>query len=494
MTIHYQLPLRPAIPNIYGASDYREFRDRLENIDNLLRASGAEESLVLSALKRWQDKSVKNGAKVTSSSLQKQQRILHYALRCNIARHLEGLSYREFSIRLADSSLLQWFTGINYFDHKKAASKSSIERYDKYFNIEEIQFAIDKLIYNAKESDETIRTPGLKEPISINNVFADSTCVKANIHFPTDWVLLRDAVRSLTGSIVSIRKQGLKHRMPKPSVFITRINQLCIKMTHTRRRVDSKKERKRILREMKQLAKVIRNHGKTYRTLLLSEWEKTEWSEAQMNQVINRIDNILSQLPKAIKQAHERIIGERRIKNNDKILSLYEHDVHVIIRGKAGAEVEFGNGLYLAEQENGLIIDWELFKDQPPSDTKIVKDSLDRILKKYGNINSYCADKGFDSAKNRKLLDEYMIYNAICPRNPKLMMKRREESMFVSLQTRRAQTEGRIGIFKNAYLGRPLRSKNFGHKKNTVAWCVLTHNLWVLARMIRAEERQRKVA
>ncbi len=78
MTIHYQLSLRPALPNIYyGASDFLEFRDQLEHVDNLLRCSGAEESLVLSALKRWQEESAKNGAKVTSASLQKQQRILH---------------------------------------------------------------------------------------------------------------------------------------------------------------------------------------------------------------------------------------------------------------------------------------------------------------------------------------------------------------------------------------------------------------------------------
>ena len=74
------------------------------------------------------------------------------------------------------------------------------------------------------------------------------------------------------------------------------------------------------------------------------------------------------------------------------------------------------------------------------------------------------------------------------------MIERRKEPEFILHQTRRSQTEGRIGIFKNAYLGRPLRSKGFEHKENTVVWCVLTHNLWVLARMIQAEERQRKAA
>ena len=62
-----------------------------------------------------------------------------------------------------------------------------------------------------------------------------------------------------------------------------------------------------------------------------------------------------ARLPAAIRQAHERIIGERPVASADKILSLYEDDLHVIVRGKAGAEVEFGNTLLLAENLDGII-------------------------------------------------------------------------------------------------------------------------------------------
>jgi hypothetical protein len=66
---------------------------------------------------------------------------------------------------------------------------------------------------------------------------------------------------------------------------------------------------------------------------------------------------VLARLPQAVSQAHERIIGERRVANGDMILNLYDPDIHVLVRGKAGAEVEFGNGLYLAEQAGGLFSD-----------------------------------------------------------------------------------------------------------------------------------------
>lgn len=63
----------------------------------------------------------------------------------------------------------------------------------------------------------------------------------------------------------------------------------------------------------------------------------------------------------AIKQAHERIIGGRLVTTEDKILSLYDKDAHVIVRGKLGGEIEFGQGLILVEQTDGLIIDWYLY-------------------------------------------------------------------------------------------------------------------------------------
>ena len=47
----------------------------------------------------------------------------------------------------------------------------------------------------------------------MNTVWNDSTVVKANIHFPVDWVLLVDAVRTLMKATTLIRREGLKIRM-----------------------------------------------------------------------------------------------------------------------------------------------------------------------------------------------------------------------------------------------------------------------------------------
>ena len=195
------------------------------------------------------------------------------------------------------------------------------------------------------------------------------------------------------------------------------------------------------------------------------------------------METILEQLPQAIHQAHERIIGERRVANKDKILSLYEPDIHVLVRGKAGAEVEFGNTLYLAEQVDGLIIDWNVIEPQSPGDNKLVKGSLGRIAVAYGSPGSYTTDRGFDSPETRIDLEELHIVNAICPRSVPALREQLEDKDFCCRQKRRGQTEGRIGIVKSGYLGKPLRSKGFANRQIRIEWCILSHNLWKLARM-----------
>jgi hypothetical protein len=241
---------------------------------------------------------------------------------------------------------------------------------------------------------------------------------------------------------------------------------------------------------MKQQVKVVAGHAWRHRELLDQEWAQTDWTRPQAEQVLRRMDGVLALLPQAQKQAHERIIGERRVDNADKVLSLYETDTRVIVRGKAGGEVEFGNTLLLAEQKDGVIVDWQLHRASAPADARQLPESMERMETAYGvgTLRALGTDRGFSSAANQTLLTAKGIYDGICPKHPAQLKERMAEERFVQLQRRRSQTEGRIAIFKNGFLGRPLRAKGFEHRAMAVSWQVLTHNLWVLARLEQKQE------
>jgi hypothetical protein len=198
---------------------------------------------------------------------------------------------------------------------------------------------------------------GLEVPEDVSVCLIDSTCLPANIHFPVDWVLLRNVALTLIKAIELIRKEGRLNRMQSiPSQLIRSMNKLCIEMTHSRRKKGAKKLRKVELRKMKPLLQRIGAHARKHRDLT-QHYERTGLSDLQAKRIIDRIDEKLELLPKVIEQAHERIIGERLVKNEDKLLSAHESEIDVIVRGKAGAQVEFGNELFIAESPGGLVMD-----------------------------------------------------------------------------------------------------------------------------------------
>jgi hypothetical protein len=475
-SIAYQSEFRPALPTVFGPKDYREFRKILEEMDGILTKTGIEHRLI-------SEKVAGQGNGLSERQIQNLYRRYRSGFRYSILLAITGYSYRELSIRAADSQLFCWFTFTEQLDSIRPVSKSSLERYEKLLCEEELNQIIHDLNQAAADENQVREILYQEAALKMDRIFADTTCVKANIHFPVDWVLLRDAARTVMKVIMLIRKQGLYHRIGDPQSFLREMNKLCIQMTHTRKKKGSDKARKAVFRRMKKLMKVIENHGKNYVQVLKDRFEETDWSEAEAQVVLNRMESVPVQLPDAIQQAHERIIGKRRVANKDKILSLYEKDIHVLVRGKAGAEVEFGNGLYLAEQVDGLIVDWNFIKEQPPGDNKLVPESIERLKAHYGSVSSYAADRGFDSKDNSIDLEELQIINAICPRSVKALEQKLEDDVFCKLQTRRGSTEARIGIFKNAYLGKPLRSKGFSHRSTRIHWCIFTHNLWNLATM-----------
>jgi hypothetical protein len=261
-------------------------------------------------------------------------------------------------------------------------------------------------------------------------------------------------------------------------------------MAQATRRAGRKRERKRGLRQMKRLVGIVRAHARRHRELLDQQWARTDWTRPQAEAILRRLDTVLALLPRAQKQAHERIIGGRPVANADKILSLYDPDLRVIVRGKAGAEVEFGNTVLLAENRQGVILDYELFRESAPADSQILFGSLLRVEAATGRrVAAVVSDRGFASAANSRALGAAGTFDGLCPRRPEELKQRMREERFARLQRRRAQTEARIGILKHGFLGRPMRAKGFARRELALAWGVLTHNLWMLARL-RKTRRQ----
>jgi len=260
----FQPALRPPLPVVIGSVDYHAQRQLFERIDAILTASKLDAEFLQLAM---QDQAFG----LAAATAKQQARFAQFSfvcLRANIARKLTGLAHREFCVRLADSPLLQWFLQVGQIDQVKVFAKSTSHRFENWLKAQSVRQINDRLIALSivPPANEGAPLPfHLKAPIVLEDAFFDSTCVKTTMHFPTDWVLLRDAVRTLVKGTICIRKAGLKHRMPQaPHDFLRDMNKLCMGMSAQRRAKDGKKARKAILRQMKQLTRRVGDHAQAH--------------------------------------------------------------------------------------------------------------------------------------------------------------------------------------------------------------------------------------
>ncbi|MCC5025952.1 MAG: hypothetical protein J6386_25595, partial [Candidatus Synoicihabitans palmerolidicus] len=156
-----------------------------------------------------------------------------------------------------------------------------------------------------------------------------------------------------------------------------------------------------------------------------------------------------------------------------------------MVRGKASGEVEFGNTLMISENVTGLITDWQWYQGMTPAEWRQFDQSLERQnqFDLSTPIKAASTDRGFSTKRLCERLAEADIYDATCPRHPQLLQRRMQEPQFVALQHRRASTEARIPIIKQRQ-GQRLSARGFTNRYLAVAWSILGHNLWLIARLL----------
>src|ERR1700749_1945816 len=194
---------RPVLPTIEGNVDYLCLRGQLTIMDELLRTSGVENEFVVRSLDNWiktlsesqveqielsgegQRGVIRLEDLVSGKQQQRFQEHSVQALRCSIARTLLVGSVRDFAARLADSPLLQWFCRVGQLDRVKVPAKSTLQRYNTWLPEEELREVINGLLRKARGAiADGKQALDLEAPLNLSTMFMDTTCVKANIHFP----------------------------------------------------------------------------------------------------------------------------------------------------------------------------------------------------------------------------------------------------------------------------------------------------------------------
>ena len=482
----------PTTP-VQGSAEFSEFKDLYAFMDKVLLESGLDLIFSLKyvdAMKEQKEreaKSKKQNYEMSEASRTKYQIQGIEAFRCTMVRAQMGLSYRKLNVTLASNVVLQDFCKIRTMTEVQVPSRSSLQKYETLVPAKELSEIFNQF------NEIIFKDQQFSQELAATDLYLDSTCIKAHMHYPVDWLLLRDGCRTMMKAVILIRKVNVLNRMDQsPQDFLSDMNALCVKMSAASRKRDGGKARKAAFREMKKLEKKIRKHAQRHLNKFELEWPQTIYTEKRAQVVINRLRQTIEIMPKVVKQAHERIIGGRLVANKDKILSLYQDDVHVIKRRKDEANNEFGSKLMIAEEASGLIVGFEFEKEQVSDDSQLLADFLAKYEDQFERApDSICTDRGFHSPANTKLLDSKGIFNAICPKSVSELREKLKDETFRSKLKRRGPNEARVGILKNNFLSSALKAFGYERRHQAVHWGIISHNLVKVARLLVAEAKEK---
>ena len=316
--------------------------------------------------------------------------LLHFKL--VLLQRLFPHSVREMELLLSRNEVMHRFLGISRLDDESVQppSKTKINNSGKMFPAELIEKFNQRITELALQL-QPVDVSDCAEAEPRIEVWTDTTAIEPNAHYPVDWILLADAVRYFVEKIRTIRKSGLAHLriMSAAKKWQSKMNHLAIAFRSIQRKKASpqkEKEVKNCFRKILDLTRLAKRGMLNVRDHLDKSRASTRWSEARVEKVLGAVDNLLSNLQDAEKQAVERILKGEQTPNDEKLLSLYEENIRVIHRGKAGKSIEYGNSLRVSENQHGLIVDWRYYQEKAPNDSKQLLEVVDSISSNYGPV------------------------------------------------------------------------------------------------------------
>ena len=112
----------------------------------------------------------------------------------------------------------QWFSRLGEVGGVRLPRQGTLQNYGELVDAAGLR---DVVMHLVQQATEPSRQPEWNEPVTVETVLLDSTAIELDIHYPVDWVLLRDGVRTLVKAILLIRHAGLKVRMEEPKTFLS---------------------------------------------------------------------------------------------------------------------------------------------------------------------------------------------------------------------------------------------------------------------------------
>ena len=315
-------------------------------------------------------------------------------------------------------------------------------------------------------------------PLAALEVKVDSDVLESDVHFPTDLNLLWDAGRKCVDLVEGFRESG--YALPGWRKFKEWRRQLkaCERTaSHIVYRGGPNKEA-RVKRAVREYLAVGRGLSTKVQASLLglcdqavdaTRWEQLAYFHRMLDKHLELVDR--------------RLLQEETIPSHEKVFSLFEPHTEWIQKGKQRPNVELGHKLLLATDQQQLIQDYDVLRQEAEVDQSIPV--ADRLLGRYGagSLASLSFDKGFTRAADRELLSLYVPEVVMPKRGKKNAEETQRESgkKFVALRQQHSAVESEINSLEHHGLNRCLDVGLEGYLRY-VGYGVMSYNLHMVGR------------
>ena len=380
-------------------------------------------------------------------------------LRAVIVMEREGWDYREATVRIAESNMLQNFCRLR---RKQTLNFTLLNREFGAIRPETLERMNHVLALGAVTNGA----------VSIDHVRTDTTVTECNIHWPTDSSLLRDSYRVIAREIkraTKIHPFGRRWRFHANKIK---------NMDFFIARYSSSKCKKR-LRKVRKIQKILieRVEEALEKAAQFVAWAERSSCDA-LTGVAERLKGYLPAMRQAASVARRRAFDGEKVPNRDKVFSIFEPHTELIIRGRQSRPIEFGHKVLLTQSKEKFITDYVVLEENC-TDDQLLPTVIERHEEKYGRVpESVAADKGFcPDADTYEELEEQVEYLGV-PRRTRDF----GDSLMAVWQQWRAGIEGTISCLKRAFRLARCSFRGFKNFASAIGSAVFCHNLRILAK------------
>src|SRR5216684_3381573 len=400
-------------------------------------------------------------------------------LRCCVMKHLKGWSFRALERELRSNLVYRRFT---HFDADITPEFTVFSR----------SFALLSPAVTAEIHQRVVRLACEHGIAQGEKNRTDTTVVESNVHYPTDSSILGDGIRVLSRSLQRIADEcksgalevvdhgrAVKHRL----LEISRAAKSLTEANQQRMRHSYQKLLALTRGVVRQASEVVQRWGKGRL--------KVVGTVLGVATQIGQLRHFLPLVEKVITQTKNRVLGGDS-HGEDKVLSLFEPHTEVIRKGKGHKPNEFGRLVRMDEVENGIVSGYQVLCGNP-ADTTAWMPALEQHQACFGHAPKMATgDRGFFSAQNEREAQALRVKKVALPARGRLSAQRaqhQKQRWFRRALRWRAGLEATISTLKHPFSMRRATYKGGHGFERYVGWCVITKNLFSIARY---QERRRR--